>query len=141
MNTDASLCGELQINELTGAAIGAAIEVGNLLGCGFLEKVYENALAIELRCRGFKVIQQAGIAVRYKGKLVGEYYADLLVEDRLNVEIKVAHGLDPRHEAQCINYLRAARLPVCLLLNFSRPRVGIRRIAGLGLGMATDEHR
>jgi GxxExxY protein len=148
MNTDehgCSLSGGWSINRLTRATIGAALEVSNALGCGFLEKIYENALAIELRCRGLKVVQQAGMEVRYRGALVGEYYADLLVQDQLIVEIKAARELDPRHEAQCINYLRAARLPLCLLLNFSRPRLEIRRIAGHGLaaarfGLATDEH-
>jgi GxxExxY protein len=142
MNTDehgCSLSSGSGINRLTRVVIGAALEVSNTLGCGFLEKVYENALAIELRHRGIKAMQQTQILVRYKQQVVGQYFADLLVDDRLIVEIKASRTFDDRHEAQCINYLHAARLPLCLLLNFSRPRLEIRRIAGCG--MATDEHR
>jgi GxxExxY protein len=88
---------------------------------------------------GIGVAQQSQVVVRYKQGIVGRYYADLLIDDRLIVEIKASRAIDDRHEAQCINYLRAARLPLCLLLNFSRPRLEIHRIARSG--MATDEHR
>lgn len=116
------------LNELSAAVIGAAMRVSNVLGCGFLEKVYENALAMELRRRSVAVAQQARISVTYEGVVVGDYYADLLVEDCLIVEVKAVRNLDPAHEAQCINYLRASGLKLCLLLNFARTRLSIQRI-------------
>jgi GxxExxY protein len=124
MNTDE----RTQLNELSGRVIGAAQKVSSTLGCGFLEKVYENALALELRLRGMRVEQQAGMAVRYEREIVGEYFADLLVEDKLIVELKVARSIDPIHEAQCINYLRTSGFALCLLMNFARPRLDVRRI-------------
>lgn len=92
------------------------------LGYGFLEKVYENALAISLRQMGLKVEQQAKILVYFTGEVVGEYYADLLVEDSVIVELKAAQNIAPEHEAQLLNYLRATPYEVGLLLNFgSKP--------------------
>jgi GxxExxY protein len=124
MNTD----DRENLNQLTSKVIGAAQRVSSALGCGFLEKVYENALVIELRSEGVEVVQQSGIAVRYKHEIVGEYFADLLVEGRIIVELKAVRALDNIHEAQCINYLRASGLPICLLMNFSRPRLDVRRM-------------
>jgi GxxExxY protein len=117
-----------ELNRLSEKVIGAAQRVSSVLGCGFLEKVYENALTVELRERGLAVEQQKAIAVRYRGKIVGEYLADLVVNDRLIVELKVARALEPIHEAQCINYLRASEHRLCLLMNFARPRLFVRRI-------------
>ena len=117
-----------RINSITEAIINSAFQVSNDLGVGFLEKVYENALAMELRRRSVAVAQQARISVTYEGVVVGDYYADLLVEDCLIVEVKTVRNLDPVHEAQCINYLRASGLKLCLLLNFARTRLSIRRI-------------
>ncbi len=88
------------------------------LGYGFLEKVYENALVIALRQTGVKVEQQAKIVIRFAGQVVGEYYADLLVEDCVIVELKAAQSIVPEHEAQLLNYLRATPYEVGLLLNF-----------------------
>lgn len=105
-----------------------AFTVQNVLGAGFLEKVYENALAHELRNSGLTVVQGLGIAIRYGGIVVGRYLADLLVESRLLIELKAVKTLDELHRAQCINYLKATGLPLCLLLNFGRPRLEIRRI-------------
>ena len=119
----------MNINGLTHTTIGGAFTIANVLGCGFLEKVYENAMAIELRGRGLSVSQQHEIEVRYRGDLVGVYYADLLVQDRLVVEIKAVQELNRVHEAQCLNYLKASGLPLCLLINFARPRLEVRRIA------------
>jgi len=102
--------------------------VGHALGCGFLEKVYENALAIELRRRGLKVDQQHGVAVYYEGEVVGDFVADLLVEGQVVVELKAAKSLDDVHMAQCLSYLKATRLTVCLLINFGKPRVEVKRI-------------
>jgi len=118
----------LGINRITEAIIGCAYTVSNTLGCGFLEKVYENALAHELRKAGLNVAQQHSLQVRYDGILVGEYAADLVVEGSVLAELKAAKALDDVHFAQCINYLKATGLKVCLLLNFGKPKVEIRRI-------------
>ena len=123
MDTD-----ERGLDALTEAVIGSAFRVSNVLGAGFLEKAYENALAFELRKTGLRVEQQRSIEVRYDGQIVGAYFADLLVEDVLLVELKAAKALDDIHMAQCIDYLKAAGLRLCLLLNFGQPRVQIRRI-------------
>jgi GxxExxY protein len=101
----------------------------NTLGTGFLEKVYENALAMELSAAGLKVAQQHGMLVEYGGATVGEYFVDLLVNDVLLVELMVAKALDNAHRMQCINYLKATGLHLCLLLNFGGPRLGIKRVA------------
>ena len=119
------------LNQLSEEVIGAAYRVSNTLGCGYLEKVYENALAVELRNRGRRIVQQAAMTVLYGGQVVGEYYADLLVEHSLVVELKAVRSLDSIHEAQCLNYLRASRLRLCLLMNFARPRVDVRRIVNV----------
>src|SRR5438309_158572 len=95
------------LNALSNSTIGAALAVSKELGCGFLEKVYENALAIELKSRGHHVCQQKAISVRYRSEIVGEYLADLLVEDCLVVELKAVQALQGIHRPQCLNYLRA----------------------------------
>jgi len=118
-----------RLNELSGRVIGCAFNVLNTLGVGFLEKVYENALVVELRTAGLSVAQQRGITVEYKGVVVGEYVADLLVEDTLLVELKAVKALDDVHRMQCTNYLKAARLPLGLLLNFGKSRLEIKRVA------------
>ena len=112
---------------ITERIIGCAFEVGNELGPGFLEKLYENAIAHELRLAGLAVEQQHGITVRYKGVIIGEYTADLLVERAVVVELKAVRALDEVHHAQCLNYLKATGLRVCLLLNFAKPRVEVKR--------------
>ena len=117
------------MSSLTEKVIGCAFTVSNVLGCGFLEKVYENALAHELRKARLKVEQQHGIAVYYDGQVVGEYAADVLIEGSLLVELKAVKELDDIHLAQCLNYLRATKLRLCLLMNFAKPKVDIRRIA------------
>ncbi len=104
--------------EITSRIIAAFYAVYNELGYGFLEKVYENALAIELRKAGLKVLQQVPIRVCYEGQLVGEYSADLLVADKVIVELKAADAILEAHECQLINYLKATRMEVGLLLNF-----------------------
>jgi len=98
------------------------------LGYGFLEKVYENALALELRRLGLKIEQQARIEVHYDGVVLGEYYADLLVDGVVIVELKAIQRLGPEDEAQLLNYLRATPYEVGLLLNFG-PRPDFRRKA------------
>jgi GxxExxY protein len=120
---------EAGINRLSERVIGCAFQVLNTLGAGFLEKVYENALAHELRKNGLRVAQQKGISVTYDGVAVGEYAVDLLVEDTIIVELKAIKALDNAHTAQCLNYLKATGLHLCLLLNFGKPRLEIQRIA------------
>jgi len=102
--------GEDRINLLSKRIIGCALTVLHALGTGFLEKVYENALVHELRKSGFGVSQQHPMVVRYDGIVVGEYTADLLVEQIILVELKVARVSDEIHLAQCLNYLKATRL-------------------------------
>ena len=123
MDTD-----EHRLNPVSEAVIGCAFRVSNTLGVGFLEKVYENALAIEIRKAGLLAEQQKALQVRYDGQVVGEYVADLLVEHEVLVELKAVKALDDVHVAQCLNYLKAAGLRLCLLLNFGHPRVQVRRI-------------
>lgn len=112
--------------DITEKIIRAFYTVYNTLGYGFLEKVYENALTIELRGMGLKVMQQAPIKVYYRSEVVGEYFADLLVEDAVIVELKAAEGIAPEHEAQLLNYLKATEIEVGLLLNFG-PKPEVRR--------------
>jgi GxxExxY protein len=118
-----------RLNILSGQTIGYAFTVINALGVGFLEKIYENALAHELRKAGLKVTQQHGMTVMYDGVKLGDYCADLLVEDALLVELKVAKALDDSHRLQCVNYLKATGLQLCLLLNFGKLRLEIKRLA------------
>ena len=124
MDTDKRRCPD----SLTERVIGAILEVSNVLGPGFLEKVYHQALLKELRLRGMRATPKAPFAVSYKGECVGEYFADILVEDVLVVETKCVDRLTNDHTAQCINYLRASGRSVCLLVNFQRPKVEWRRI-------------
>ncbi|VVB85846.1 PD-(D/E)XK nuclease superfamily protein [uncultured archaeon] len=128
INTD-----EHRLNELSEKIIGAAFEVSNVLGVGFLEKVYENALNVELKLRGLETLSQAPLKVHYKDNLVGDYIADILVENEIIVELKTVKEFDDIHIAQCLNYLRITGLKLCLLINFNKPRVEIRRIVN-GIG-------
>lgn len=116
------------LNETTRQIIGAAFEVAKTLGAGFLEKVYERAMAEGLKLRGLRVQPQAVYSVKYKGKSVGEYLADLIVENRIIVELKCVDRFAPEHIAQCINYLKASGLKIALLINFQNPRVEWKRI-------------
>ncbi len=113
---------------LTEQVLGAIFEVSNTLGTGFLEKVYERALLKELTLRGIRATSQTSIPVTYKGQCVGEYFADLIVEESLVVELKCAERLSNEHSAQCLNYLRATGLTLCLLVNFQKPKIEWRRI-------------
>ena len=116
------------VNMITERVIGCAYAVGNTLGCGFLEKVYENALLHELLKAGLPVQAQYPIQVLYDGKVVGDFVADLCVEGRVLVEVKAVRELTEVHMAQCLNYLKATGHKVCLLINFGSPRVEVRRI-------------
>jgi GxxExxY protein len=119
---------EDRVNLLSKRIIGCALTVLYALGTGFLEKVYENALLHELRKAGIAASQQHRMVVRYDGIVVGDYTVDLLVEHMVLVELKVAKGIDEVHIAQCLNYLKATGLHLCLLLNFGKPRLEIKRI-------------
>ena len=114
--------------EITEKIIKAFYKVNNTLGFGFLEKVYENAMVIELRGYGCEVEQQNNIKVLYKGKEIGDYYADLLVNDLVIVELKATESLCKEHKAQLINYLKASNLEVGLLLNFGKKAEFKRKI-------------
>jgi len=118
-----------RLNDLSRHVIGCAFTVLNTLGVGFLEKVYENALVHELRATGLAVVQQSSVKVCYDGVVVGEYFPDLLVDGALLVELKAVSALDDVHRMQCTNYLKAIGLRLCLLLNFGKPRLEIKRVA------------
>jgi GxxExxY protein len=120
MNTDRT-----SLNGLTEQIIDCAFTVANALGCGFAEKVYENSLAHELSKNGLLVPQQIAITVHYDGVVVGAYAGDLLVENVVLLELKAVKVLDPAHGAQCLNYLAATGLRLCLLFNFGNPRLEI----------------
>ena len=118
----------VDVNNLTEKIIGCAFEVSNILGSGFLEKVYERALVQELRLSGLEVKAQYPISVYYKKAVVGNFFADILVEKSILLELKALNSLESRHQAQCLNYLKAGNLNLCLLLNFGTPKIQIKRI-------------
>lgn len=119
-----------EMSQLTGVVIGAAIEVHRVLGPGFLESVYQEALGVELQLRGIPFKPQPVVAVNYKGQLVGEGRLDLLVSNTLIVELKAVEHLAPIHEAQVLSYLKMTGHPLALLINFNVGvlKDGIRRI-------------
>lgn len=117
-----------QLEALTEKIIGGAFTVAKTLGHGFLEAVYQNAMAEELAASGLKIMVEAPYPVYYREKVVGRYLADLVVEDRVIVETKAVDALGLAHRAQVLNYLKASRLPVGLLLNFSKPTLEIKRV-------------
>jgi GxxExxY protein len=119
---------ELQSKDITGAIIGAAFEVYNVLGYGFLEKVYQLAMQVELQSRGFKADIESKIVVRYKGFNVGLYSADLWVNDCVIVELKVAKSYMSDDEPQLLNELKATGVKVGLLINFGRTKVEFNRM-------------
>lgn len=114
-------------DEITQLVIGCAYQVHNTLGPGFLEKVYENALRIELLKKGVRVEQQARIKVWYDGQVVGDYCADLWVEERIIVELKAVQALVKEHEMQLVHYLTATHVATGLLLNFGSTSVQVKR--------------
>ncbi len=125
MNTDKH---GYDVDDITEQIIGCAFRVSNQLGVGYLEKVYENALAYELRKVDLEVEQQAPLTVKYEGVVVGEYFVDLLVQKNVVVELKHASNIDNAHIAQCINYLKAANIRVGLILNFGQPKLQMKRL-------------
>jgi len=115
-------------SDLTEVVIGAAFEVANVIGAGFLEKVYERALIQELALRGVCAKAQVSFPISYKGKYLGEYAADLVVGEKVIVELKCVDRFANEHLAQCINYLKASRLSVALLINFQKPKVEWKQV-------------
>lgn len=118
----------MNTDKTTEHIISCGIKVSNALGAGFLEKVYENALTIELNKTGLKTEQQKKIAVTYEDAVVGDYFADILVNDQVIIEVKALNGIDGTHHAQLLNYLKATGMRVGLILNFGTPRMGIKRM-------------
>ena len=130
-----------ELDRITKKIIGCAQRVSNVLGCGFPEKVYENALALELQKTGFDARQQYDVAVHYEGRVVGQYTVDLFVENSVIVELKAVSALDEIHRAQCLNYLKVTGLSVCLLINFGRSRLEVKRIVSNFLSAFICVHR
>ena len=116
----------LKYHDITQRIIGIFYEVYNILGYGFLEKIYQNAMELRLRKAGFSVFSQHPIAVHFDNQVIGEYFADLVVEEKIIVELKAVQQLSAEHEAQLLHYLRATDYEVGLLLNFG-PRPEIHR--------------
>ena len=119
---------ELLESELTDKLIKVYYDVYNVLGYGFLEKVYQNAMYIELKDRGFFVQAKKQIKVNFKGFQVGEYFADLIINEKIIIELKAAEYLVKEHEAQLINYLRGTDIEVGLLFNFGKKPEFIRKV-------------
>jgi len=124
---DAELKAELKQEAVTKAVIGCAFEVINELGAGFLESVYEKALLLALRQKGLAAVAQYPARVMFRGESVGDFYADILVEEKVIVELKAVKAIAPEHQAQIINYLNATGIEVGLLINFGNPRLEYKR--------------
>ena len=119
----------LKYSELTHSIIGCTMDVINELGSGFLESVYEKAMMVALMEIGLSVQSQKPLKVHFREKLVGEFYADLLVEEKVMVELKTVKALAPEHEAQIINYLHGTGIEVGLLINFGNPKLDFKRFS------------
>jgi GxxExxY protein len=122
VNTD-----NLKYQDLTQVIIGCAFEVINELGIGFLESVYEKAMLVALQHNGVAALAQQSIRVNFRGENVGDFYADILVENKIVLELKAVKSLLPQHHAQIINYLNATGFEVGLLINFGKPKLEYRR--------------
>jgi len=116
------------VDKITEKILASAFKVSNQLGIGFVEKVYENALSHQMIKDGLKVVQQYPVKVKYDNVLVGEFIVDMLVEDRVLVELKAVSDLTTEHLAQALNYLRATGLESCLLINFGKTHIQVRRL-------------
>lgn len=119
---------EIVYKELSYQIINSALEVQNGLGTGFLEKVYENALTKKLGKSGIKAQQQVPVNVKFEGDIVGEYFADILVDGKVILELKCVEKIAPIHEAQVINYLKATGLRLGIIINFAKPKLEYKRI-------------
>ncbi len=114
--------------DLSYKVIGLAMEVHRELGCGFLEKVYENALMALFQREGISARQQAPVTVCFQGKVVGEYFADILVEDKIILELKASRDIAEIHKAQALNYLKATSLRLAIILNFGKEKFEYKRL-------------
>ena len=119
---------EIIYKELSYKIVGLAMEVHTTLGYGFLEKVYENSLMIMFEENGIRAEQQLPIKVNFHGRIVGEYIADILVEDKIILELKAAERISPVHKAQTLNYLKATNLKLGILLNFGKHKLEYERL-------------
>ncbi len=117
----------LKHEEITERIIGCAFEVINELGAGFLESVYEKALLLALRQQGLSAMAQRPVEVMFRGECVGDFYADIIVEENVIVELKAVKSIAPEHQAQIINYLNATGIEVGLLINFGNPKLEFKR--------------
>ena len=117
----------MEYKDLTEKIIGCAYRVYNKMGFGYLESVYEKCMLIELRKAGFDIESQKPIRVQYDGEVVGDFIADILVNDTVLLELKSVRKLVEAHEVQLVNYLVATGKPVCLLINFGETKVGVKR--------------
>ena len=118
----------MDLNDITYKINGAVFEVNRVLGPGFLEKVYENALLVELRERGLRADAQVPIKVEYKGEVVGDYFADIIVNEQVIIELKTVDHLENIHEVQLLNYLKATGIKIGLLVNFRNTKAEIKRM-------------
>lgn len=119
---------EIIYKDLSYQIIHAVLEVHNILGAGFLEKVYENALMIKLKQYKLKAEQQAALKVRFEGEIVGEYYADIVVDDKIILELKCIQEITTIQEAQLINYLKATGMKLGIIINFANPKLEYKRM-------------
>ncbi len=117
----------LKHEQITKSVIRCAFEVINELGAGFLESVYEKALLLALRQKGLSAVAQHPVKVIFRGQCVGDFYADLFVEEKVIVELKAVKAISPEHQAQIINYLNATGIEVGLLINFGNPKLEFKR--------------
>ncbi len=115
-------------DELTGKILEVSFEVSRELGAGFLESVYEKALMLALKQKGLNAVRQVPLRVKFRGVIVGEFYADILVEGRVIIELKAVSRILPEHKAQVINYLVATEIEVGLLINFGNARLEYNRL-------------
>ncbi len=120
----------MKYENLTGKVLEACFEVSKELGAGFLESVYENALLVALKQKGIDVVAQVPLKVKFRGVIVGNFYVDLLVEDKVLVELKAVSRVLNEHKAQTINYLKATGIEVGLLVNFGTPKIEYHRLHG-----------
>ncbi len=125
MNTNEKI---ILYEDLSYKIIGLAMEIHRKLGHGFLEKVYENALMLVLRREGIEAKQQAPIKVYFDGEIVGEYFADILIEDKIILELKTLNEITDVHLAQALNYLKATGLRLAIIINFAKKRLEYERI-------------
>ena len=118
---------DLKHEQITKSVIGCAFEVINELGAGFLESVYEKALLLALRQKGLSAIPQHAVKVMFRGECVGDFYADMFVEEKVIIELKAVKAIAPEHQAQIINYLNATGIEVGLLINFGNQKLEYKR--------------